>query len=304
MIMLRDFKEMADLVKANPVKKRIVLACAHDEHSLDAVYEAYKEGIATPVFVGKEDEIKAICAEHGFDFGDVKIYNEDDDVEAAKTAVRLIREGEGDFLMKGRMQTADLLRQVVNKETGLRTGKIMSHVGLFQVPHYHKVMVLTDGGMILAPDLEQKVKIIENAVDVLHSLGYEDPKIAVICGAEVLNPKAQESVDAAALKEMNVKGEITGCTVEGPISYDIAISKEIADFKKFESPVAGDADALIMPIMAAGNLLGKAWVNNGDGTGMMAGMIVGAKAPIVLTSRGSSAEEKFYSIVLAAAASN
>jgi len=203
--------------------------------------------------------------------------------------------------MKGRMQTADLLRQVVNKETGLQVGKIMSHVGLFQVPNYHKVVVLTDGGMLLQPDLEQKVKIINNAVDVLHALGYEDPKVAVMCGAEVLNKKAQESVDAAALKEMNVNGEITGCTVEGPISYDIALSKEIAEFKKFDSPVAGEADAMIMPCMAAGNMLGKSWTVSSNG--MMAGIIVGAKVPIVLTSRGSSAEEKFYSIVLAAAAS-
>ena len=300
--MLKNFKEMADLVKANPVTKRLVLCCAHDEHSLDAVYEAYKEGLITPVFVGREDEIKKICAEHGFDFGDVKIYNEDDDVEAAKTAVRLIREGEGDFLMKGRMQTSDLLRQVVNKETGLQCGKIMSHVGLFQVPNYHKVVVLTDGGMLLAPDLEQKKKIIENAVEVLHSLGYDDPKVAVMCGAEVLNKKAVESVDAAALKEMNQNGEITGCTVEGPISYDIALSKEIAEFKKFDSPVAGEADAMIMPCMAAGNLLGKSWTVSGGG--MMAGIIVGAKVPVVLVSRGSTAEEKFYSIALAAAASN
>ena len=300
--MLRNFKEMADHVKANPVTKRLVLCCAHDEHSLDAVYEAYKEGLIVPVFVGREEEIKKICAEHGFDFGDVKIYNEDDDIEAAKTAVRLIREGEGDFLMKGRMQTSDLLRQVVNKETGLQCGKIMSHVGLFQVPNYHKVVVLTDGGMLLAPDLEQKVKIINNAVEVLHSLGYDDPKVAVMCGAEVLNKKAVESVDAAELKEMNKRGEITGCTVEGPISYDIALSKEIADFKKFDSPVAGETDIMIMPSMAAGNMVGKSWTVSGGG--MMAGIIVGAKAPIVLTSRGSSAEEKFYSIALAAAASN
>jgi len=133
--MLKDFKDLAELVKANPVTKRIVLCCAHDEHSLDAVYEAYKEGLVKPVFVGKEDEIKKICADEGFDFGDVKIYNEEDDVEAAKKAVELVREGEGDFLMKGRMQTADLLRQVVNKETGLQCGKIMSHVGLFKVPN-------------------------------------------------------------------------------------------------------------------------------------------------------------------------
>ena len=300
--MLKNFKEMAELVKANPVKKRIVLCCAHDEHSLDAVYEAFKEGIVEPVFVGKEDEIKAICAEHGFDFGDVTVYNVDDDVEAAKKAVELIREGKGDFLMKGRMQTADLLRQVVNKETGLQVGKIMSHVGLFQVPNYHKVVVLTDGGMLLQPDLEQKVKIINNAVEVLHSLRYDDPMVGVMCGAEVPNKKAQESMDAVALKEMWQNGEITGCTVEGPISYDIALSKEIAEFKKFDSPVAGEVDAMIMPSMAAGNMLGKSWTVSSNG--MMAGIIVGAKVPIVLTSRGSSAEEKFYSIVLAAAASN
>lgn len=300
--MLKDFKDLAELVKANPVTKRIVLCCAHDEHSLDAVYEAYKEGLVQPVFVGKEAEIKKICADEGYDFGDVKIYNEEDDVEAAKKAVELIREGEGDFLMKGRMQTADLLRQVVNKETGLQCGKIMSHVGLFKVPNYHKLVVLTDGGMLLQPDLEQKVKIINNAVEVLHSLGYDNPNVGVMCGAEVLNKKAQESVDAAALKEMWQNGEITGCTVEGPISYDIALSKEIADFKKFESPVAGEVDAMIMPSMATGNMVGKSWTVSGDG--MMAGIIVGAKAPVVLTSRGSTAEEKFYSIALAAAASN
>ena len=296
--MLRNYEE---LVKANPVKKRIVLCCAHDEHSLDAVYEAYKEGIIEPVLVGKEEEIKKICSEEGFDFGDVTIYNEDDDIEAAKKAVELIREGKGDFLMKGKMQTSDLLRQVVNKETGLQVGKIMSHVGLFQVPNYHKLVALTDGGMNVQPDLETKVKIINNAVDVLHALGYENPNIGILCGSEVPNKKAQESVDAVAIKEMWLNGDITGCTIEGPISYDIAFSKEIADFKNFESPVAGEVDCVIMPSMVTGNCVGKSWTVSSDGR--MTGIIVGAKAPVVLTSRGSGADEKFYSIVLAAAAS-
>ena len=299
--MLKNLEAMAELVKSNPKKKRIVLCCAHDEHSLDAVYEAFKEGMVTPVFVGKEEEIKKICDEQGFDFGDVRIYDVDDDVEAAKKAVSLIREGEGDFLMKGKMQTADLLRQVVNKETGLQVGKIMSHVGIFQIPNYHKLIVQTDGGMLLTPNLEQKAKIINNAVETLHNMGYEEPKVAVLCAAEKLNPKAPESVDAAALKEMNQNGEITGCIVEGPISYDIALSKEIAEFKGFDSPVAGDADVVIMPNMAAGNILGKSWSITAGG--MMAGMIVGAKVPIVLTSRGATAAEKFYSIVFAAAGS-
>lgn len=300
--MLKNLEAMAELVKANPKKKRIVLCCAHDEHSLDAVYEAYKDGIVTPIFVGKEEEIKKICNEEGFDFGDVTIYNIDDDVECAKKAVELIRNGEGDFLMKGKMQTADLLKQVVNKETGLQIGKIMSHVGIFEIPNYHKLVVMTDGGMLVSPDLEKKAKIINNAVETLHNMGYENPKVGVLCAAEKLNEKAQESVDAAALKEMNEKGEISGCIVEGPISYDIALNKDIADFKGFESPVAGDADILIVPNMAAGNMLGKSWCLTAGGE--MAGIIVGAKAPIVLTSRGATAEEKFYSIVFAAATSN
>ena len=300
--MLRNFEEMAEMVKNNPVKKKLVLACAHDEHSLDAVNAAYKEGIIEPILVGKEEEIKNLIKEHGFEIGNAEIYNETDDIEAAKTSVRLIREGKGDFLMKGGMQTADLLKQVVNKETGLQVGKIMSHVGLFEVPNYHKLVILTDGGMLLHPTLEQKVKIINNAVECLTSMGYESPKVAVVCAAEKLNKKAPESVDAAELKEMNTNGEIKDCIIEGPISYDIAISKEIADLKKFESPVAGDVDIMIMPTMAAGNMLGKSWVINGGGR--MTGLVVGAKAPIVLTSRGSSADEKLYSIVFAAATAN
>ncbi|MBQ6624183.1 MAG: phosphate butyryltransferase, partial [Mogibacterium sp.] len=296
--MLKNFKEMEALVKAHPVKKKIVLACAHDEHSLDAVYEAYKEGIVCPVLVGKEDEIKSLMKEHGFDFGGEEvIYDVRDDVESAQKAVSLIREGGGDFLMKGKMQTADLLKQVVNKETGLQVGKIMSHVGMFSIPNYDKLIILTDGGMLVSPDVDQKEKIINNAVETLHNMGYENPKVAVLCAAEKLNAKAQESVDAAELKERNLKGDIKGCVVEGPISYDIALSKEIADFKGFESPVAGDADILIMPNMAAGNALGKSWTITAKG--IMAGIIVGAKVPIVLTSRGATAEEKFYSIVLA-----
>ena len=300
--MLRDFNELAQIVSGKPDKKRIALACAHDEHSLDAVYEAYKAGLVSPVLVGIETEILALMDKYGFDFeGNAKIYDTADDIEAAKLSVELIRESKADFLMKGKMQTADLLKQVVNKETGLQTGKIMSHVALFQLPSYHKLIIVSDGGMLLAPDVNQKVDIINNAVDTLRNIGYEEPKVAVLCGAEKLNPKAPESVDAAELKDRNMRGEIADCIVEGPISYDISISKEIAELKGFDSPVAGDADILVVPNMATGNILGKSWTINADA--IMAGIIVGAKVPIVLTSRGASAEEKLYSIVLAAAAS-
>lgn len=297
----KNFEEMAAAVKAHPVTKRLVLCCAHDPHSLEAVNAAVKDGMIKAVLVGKEDEIKKLIAEGGYDaIADAKIYNEEDDVEAAKKAVSLIREGEGDFLMKGRMQTADLLKQVVNKETGLNLGKTMSHVGLFEVPTYHKVAVLTDGGMLLHPTLEQKVDVIDNAVDTLRAMGYDQPKVACLCAAEKLNKKAPESVDAAELKAMNERGEIKNCIVEGPISFDIALNKEIADFKGFESPVAGDADVLLVPNMACGNMVGKAWTVTGNGR--MAGIIVGAKAPVVLVSRGAGADEKYYSIAFAAAA--
>ena len=301
--MLRDFEELVRIVRQKPDRKRIVLACAHDEHSLDAVYEAYKNNIANPILVGREKEIRKLMEEHGFYFGGEEvIYDADDDIETAKIAVSLIREGKGDFLMKGKMQTADLLKQVVNKETGLQSGSIMSHVAIFEIPSYHKLVIETDGGMLLTPDAEQKTFIINNAVSALRNIGYEKPKVAVLCGAEILNPKAPESVDEAELKNRYLNGEIKDCIVEGPISYDIALSKEIADFKSFQSPVAGDADILVVPNMAAGNILGKSWTITAGAT--MAGIIVGAKAPIVLTSRGASAQEKYYSIVFAAAASN
>ena len=300
--MFKNFMEMAELVKSNPTKKRIVLTCAHDEHSLDAVYEAYKEGIVDPVLVGKEAEIRKLMADHGFDFDGAEIiYDIDDDIECAKKAVSLIREEKGDFIMKGKMQTADLLKQVVNKETGLQVGKIMSHVGIFEIPNYPKIIAMTDGGMLVSPDLEKKAKITSNAVEIMQNMGYDTPKVAILCAAEKLNEKAIESVDAAALKKMNAEGEIPGCIIEGPISYDIALSKEIADFKGFESPVAGNADILVVPNMAAGNMLGKSWTITAGG--MMAGLIVGAKVPIVLTSRGATADEKFFSIVFAAASS-
>ncbi len=299
--MLKNFRAMAESVRAASHKKRVVVVCAHDEHTLEGVGMACQENIVEPVLVGDAEKIKALVSQHNYGLGEMRIVDSGDDITAAKEAVRLIRKGEGDFLMKGKMQTADLLREVVNKETGLQTGSIMSHIGLFEVPNYHKVVVLTDGGMLPHPDLQQKVKIIENAVQALRNMGYDKPKVGVLAAAEVVNKKSIESVEAQQLKEMNRAGEITDCIVEGPISYDLAFSREMADFKKYDSPVAGDVDIVLAPTMAAGNILGKSWYLTAGGA--MAGIVAGAKAPIVLVSRGASAEEKYYSIVLAAAAS-
>ncbi|PID72304.1 MAG: phosphate butyryltransferase [Desulfobulbus propionicus] len=299
--MLKNFEEMAVLVKNNPTKKRVIVVGAHDEHTLEGVSLACKENIAEPVLIGDVEKIRKLISLHGYQLGEAELIESGNDVDAARTAVRLIHEGAGDFLMKGNMQTADLLREVVNKQTGLRTGSIMSHVALVEVPGYHKVVILTDVGMLPHPDLQQKVKIIDNAVSVLRSMGYSQPKVAVLAAAEVVNEKAMESVEAKTLKEMNLAGQIADCIVEGPISYDLAFSKEMAKFKKYSSPVAGDADIVVVPNLAAGNILGKALVLTAGGA--MIGIVSGAKVPLVVASRGATAAEKYYSIVMAAAIS-
>lgn len=299
--MIQNFTGLIKMVQSNTVIKKVVVAAAADLHTLEGVYTAYQNGIVEPVLIGDEKEIRTICKEHGFDFKNSLIIDQPDPVEAAKKAVQMVRAGEGNFLMKGKLQTAELLHEVVNKEYGLKTGSVMSHVGLFEVPGYHKLVVITDGGMLISPDVLQKEKILENSVNVLLALGYEKPKAAVLCATEVINPKMQESVDAGQLKEWNQSGRIQNCIVEGPISYDLTMSKEAAQIKGYESPITGDADILLCPSMTTGNLLSKALMFH-CGT-KMAGIIVGAKVPIVLVSRGATSEEKYLSLVLAAAAS-
>ena len=295
------FDELIAAAKGKPTTARMAVAAAGDSHTIEAVLMARAEGIAEPVLVGDKAAILEALAEFNATVPEEDIYDVPDLAESARVAVSLVVEGKADFLMKGKLDTGILLKAVVNKECGLGQGRTMSHFTMFQVPGYHKLMVPVDGGMVTYPTLEQKKDIILNTVDTLRAMGYDEPKVGVLACVEKLNPKMPETVEADALKQMNQNGEITGCTVEGPISYDIALSKEIAEFKKFDSPVAGEADAMIMPCMAAGNMLGKSWTVSSNG--MMAGIIVGAKVPIVLTSRGSTAEEKFYSIALAAAAS-
>jgi phosphate butyryltransferase len=300
-MVIKNFDELIKKVQSFEGKKKVAVAAAHDEHALEAVFHAVENNIVEPVFIGYKEKIKEIAAKLGKTVSDDSIIDTADDIEAAAKAVELARNGQVDFIMKGKLQTADLLRAVVDKEKGLRTGKVMSHVSIQEVPSYHKLLITTDGGMMMYPDLEQKKKIIENAVEVLHSLGYENPKVGVLAAVETVNPKMPESVDAGKLKEMNQNGEIKGCIVEGPISYDIAMNKESGEIKGFVSPVAGDPDILIVPNITAGNILGKCLVYSAGAK--MAGFIVGAKVPIVLTSRGSSSEEKYLSLVISAAAS-
>jgi len=297
--MIKNFNDLLTKVKDQKAPKKVVVVSAHDEHTLSAIGVAYRDGIAEPILIGDSEKIKQMIEVGGFPISDTVIYDEKDDTAAAKKAVSMIREGAADFLMKGKLQTADLLREVVNKEYGLNKGRVMSHFSIFEIAGYHKLLVLTDGGMVPYPDIEEKSQLIMNAVDVLHSLGYEEPKVAALVAAELVNPKMPESVDADTLKKMNKEGKIKGCIVEGPISYDLAMSREAAKIKAYESPVTGDADILLMPDMVSGNILAKAFQFTAGAK--MAGIVVGAKVPIVLVSRSATAEEKYLSLALSAA---
>lgn len=299
MYILRNWDAIADRVRNLALMQRIVVAAAHDAHALEAVHAMEQRGMISPVLVGDEGRIRDIAARIGMRLDDVPLHHEPDEDRAAAKAVQIIREGHGDVLMKGILQTAQLLKAVVNKEHGLGTGRLMSHVAFQEVPRYHKMLVTTDSVMIPYPTLEQKKGIILNAVGALHALGYARPKVAVLAAVEKAHPKMPETQDAAALKEMNRSGEIPRCVVEGPISMDLALVAEKARIKGYESAVAGDSDILVMHDLCCANCVGKALTDlAGARTG---GLIIGARVPIVLTSRSASAEEKGLSLILAAA---
>lgn len=297
---LKNFQELIAKVQNNDSKKRVAVAAAHDEHTLEAVFRAAKDKLVEPVLIGDKEKIKKILKNLNVEFDEDSIISTNSDQEAAEKTVELINENKADFIMKGKLQTADLLKAVVNKEKGLRTGKVMSHVAILEVPTYHKLISITDGGMMMYPDVEEKKQIIENAVDVFLAMGYECPKVAVLAAVETVNPKMPETVDADMLKKMNQEGKIKNCLVEGPISVDLTLNKESAEIKGFDSPVTGDADILIAPNITTGNIMSKAILELAHGK--MAGMIVGAKVPVVLTSRGATSEEKYLSLVLSASA--
>lgn len=298
-MIFRSFEELFQHIRASAVRRRVAVASCEEAHTLEAVCKAADEGVAEPVLIGEKALLERALAIMGRDIGSYEFHEAGDFAAMAETAVRLVREGGAQFIMKGRLETSDLLKAVVNKETGLGTGRMMSHIAINSLPTYHKLLITTDGGMLLNPTLAQKKDIIINAVGALRAIGYTMPKVCVLAAAEKVNPKLVDSVDAAALKEMNEQGEIAGCIVEGPISLDLALVGERCAAKGYRSPCAGDADILVVPNITAGNILGKAIVELAGGR--MAGLIVGAKCPIVVTSRGSSAEEKYNSLCIAAA---
>ena len=268
----------------------IAVAAAHDEPVVEAVVAARKEGIAIPILVGHADEIRRMLKNLNEDPYSYEIIAADTDTDSAAKAVALCVEGRANFLMKGILGTADLMRAVFNKECGLRTSHLTTHCMFYEIPALGKMVILTDGGVNTFPDLDKKAEILENAASVLQALGYESINAACICGAEQVNPKVQSTVDADALSKMTDRWSKYNMQVCGPVALDLAVSKEACDHKHYTAPGAGDADILLVPNYEVGNGIGKAASLFGGAKN--AGIILGAKVPIVLVSRSDSAESK------------
>lgn len=295
--MIHDLTELISRAKERP-KKRIAVAAAEDENVLKSLQSAMKEGIITPILVGCKNKIIKIANDINFDIDSVEIIdNNSGDVGSVTLAVEQIRNGMADFLMKGLVQTGDLLRGVLDKQKGLPVERLLSHVALFQSPYYHKIFCVTDVAMNIAPDLDAKVKILNNAVNVFHQLGIDSPKVAIAAAVEYVNPKMEATVHAVKIKEMNMNGVIKGCTVDGPFAIDIAFNMDSAIHKGIKGDVAGDSDILVVPDIEAGNMVYKTL--NFLGGANTAAIITGASVPIVLTSRSDDDKTKLLSIALA-----
>lgn len=290
--------QIFDVLKSKP-KKRLVAAYANDDHTIEAVSKALDMGIIEATLVGDEATIKEICAKHNIDPSKFRIVQENDEARAAAKAVELINNGEGDVLMKGLVSTDKYMRAILNKEKGLLPPKaVLSHVTVVQVPTYHKLLIVGDVAIIPAPDLNQKVAITNYLIKTAHSLGIEKPKVALLAATEQVSAAMPACVDATIISKMGDRGQIKGAFIDGPLALDVAIDPESAQIKKLTGEVAGDADCILFPNIESGNVFFKACTKLAKGE--LGAMVMGAKVPCVLTSRGDSVQSKMYSIALAA----
>jgi len=290
---------LSELIKTaqSQQKMRLVVAAAQDEDVLTAVKEAKEMNLIDGILIGDEAKIVEIAKEIDLDLNQYTVINKPDLADAALESVKMVSAGEADFVMKGLLDTSILLKAVLNKEFGLRTENLLSHVMVYEASTYHKLLFLTDGGMNIEPSLDEKKGILNNAVIAAKALGNTEVKVACLAAKEKVNDKMQSTVDGAALKALAEEGAFgEGVVVEGPIAFDLAVSKEAAEIKGYKSPVAGEADVILVPTIEVGNGVGKAltYIANAKS----AGVIMGAKAPVVLVSRADSSESKLYSIAL------
>lgn len=294
---LHSLDEIMEMTAKAQKKPTMAVAGAAKAAVIDAVLEAVDHDQVTPILVGDTEQICEMLKERGREPADFEIVETGEGQTPAETAVDIIKDGKADFLMKGSVETSDLLHPVVKRENGLRTGRTISHVAFYQLPFYHKLLITTDGGITAYPDLKKKKDIIINAVEALHALGYECPKVAVLCCKETPDEGLPETIEARKLQELCEQGEMGNCKVVGPISYDLALSAERAKLKKYDCPYSGDFDVLVVPNIHAGNILGKC-LELLPGVEMCS-YVSGARIPIVLTSRAASAKERLTCIALA-----
>ncbi|WP_270942046.1 bifunctional enoyl-CoA hydratase/phosphate acetyltransferase [Romboutsia lituseburensis] len=296
--MIKNLQDMLTKLKGND-KVILSVAAAEDKEVLIAIKDAVEKEIIKPILVGQADKIKAISKEIGFSLEGIEIINAESIEESAKIAVELVSSKKADFVMKGLLDTAVLLKSVLNKDYGLRTDSLLSHVMIYELESYHKLLLLTDGGMNIAPDYDQKEKIVKNSIQAAKSLGMETVKVACLAAKEKVNPKMQATVDADLLQKACKDGKFgENVLLEGPLAFDLAVSKEASEIKGFKSEVSGDADILVVPTIEVGNGIGKSFTYMAKSKS--AGIIMGAKAPIVLVSRADSHESKLYSIAYGA----
>ena len=296
--MSKNFDDLLTKLKVAKTKK-LAVAVAQDEPVLEAVKAAKDRGIADAILVGDREKIEAVATKIDMDLSSFEIVHEADVKKAALKAIELVSSGQADMVMKGLVDTATFLRSVLNKEVGLRTGKLMSHVSVFEIEGIDRLLFISDVAFVPYPDLDTKAQIIKNTVEIAHACGIECPKVAPLAAVEVVNPKMPCTVEADELTKMNEEGKITGCIVDGPLSLDLAIEPEAAYHKgTTDRKIVGDADVLLFPDIHAGNITYKALVHtakcvNGN-------ILTGTKAPVILTSRSDEFEVKVNSIALAA----
>ncbi len=298
-MVLRNMGDLKNIVAGKPTRK-LVLAAAQDQHSLGAVLRAWQDNIIEPVLIGDREGIQVISDENGYNISGLRVIHEPNTELAVEMAVKMLSNKQADILMKGKVGTSILLKCVLNKEWGLRTGNLLSHIALFEVETYHKLIAVTDVAMNIAPNLKDKIAIVNNSVSLLHRLGVEVPKVAVLGAVEMVNENMEATLDAALLSKMNQREQIKNCIIDGPLAFDNAISLESAQHKGIKSEVAGDTDLLLMPDIEVGNVLYKSLVFFAKAK--VASIILGALVPIVLTSRSDSEQAKYDSILLSAAA--
>ena len=292
------YKSIEDLVTAarseGPIK--IAVAAGHDPDVIEALKEAQAMGLAEGIFVGNSNRIQFLAEEVGFKIRSEQILNEPDEAKAALKAIALIREGKASLLMKGKINTATLIRAVLDREGGLRTGRLLSQVIVFQIPGIHRLMIMTDAAINIAPTLMQKAEICRNAIEVAHAIGLAKPNLAAICALEFVNAEMPATLDAAGLTLMNRRGQIEGAYIEGPIALDVPLSRFASERKRIESPLVEATDIFLAPDIEAANILYRAILYFAKGES--GGIVLGARVPLILLSRAETSQTKIRSIAL------